>query len=84
MPNVAIGNPVVGEGEVSGVGLLQAGDDQPQNRVQYQESQYGDQRQPQQDTGVQTPQSGSYAGKLQGTVSERFVGHDFCTIFALS
>ncbi len=57
MSDIAIGSPVIGERKASGIGLLQARNDQPQNRIQHQEDEQGDQRQPQQDAGVETLQS---------------------------
>src|ERR1700722_1949911 len=75
MPYVAIGHPVIGEGEAPGVGLLQARDDQPQNRIQDQEGQHRDQRQPQQHAGVETLQSGGNAGKMDCSTVDRVVSH---------
>jgi hypothetical protein len=57
MANVAISSAVIGKRKASGIDLLQARNDQPQYRIQHQEGQHGDQRQPQQHAGVETPQS---------------------------
>src|SRR5450631_1174418 len=75
MPEVAIGHPVIGEGKASAIGLLQAGDDQPQDRIQNQEGQHRNQRQPKQHAGVETLQSGSHIGKVDCAIVDRVVSH---------